>query len=212
MAMCICRFKKQRKQIPGSTSKYNSQNNGYRNVDKILYMCTAALCHSRKCGKKHDYINIIAGSASQDHLRNAFGSSVFLIHKLYHSRHNHCRRYSTHHSPRYGRFQPCDPQKIRCQQNISKNLKSGRNACHHNSRASDLFQVCKIQGKSCLQQNNDQRNLAKFRRDRKNGRIQHIQHIRSKQDTCDQHPDNTGKLQPLADCRQRKTNKKNKSQ
>ena len=86
-------------------------------------MCAAALCHSRKCGKQHDHINIITGSACQDHLGNAFGCAVFFIHQLYHSWDNYSRGYRTHYSAHHSRFQSGNSQKIRCQQKVSQDSK-----------------------------------------------------------------------------------------
>ena len=163
MTVRISSFEKQGKKITSHTSKCNTQDNGNRNVDKIFQMCAAALCHSRKCGKQHDHINIITGSACQDHLGNAFGCAVFFIHQLYHSWDNYSRGYRTHYSAHYSRFQSGNSQKIRCQQKVSQDFESCRNAGHHDGRTTHFLQIGKIQGKSRFQQDNDQRNLPQLR-------------------------------------------------
>ena len=201
-------FKEQVQQQTDSRAEHHAEHNGNWDVHEIHHVGTAALCHADKGREQHDHINIVTGRARQYHLRNALPCSPLFFHQLYHSRHNHRRRYRAEHGTHDGRFYPVDAQNVRREQKKRQNLTACRHARHHDRRTSHPLEVGQIERQTGLDQDDDKRHLPQLGRDGQNGIVQPVQHIRAYQNARKQHADDARQTNPAAQCRRSQTEQK----
>ena len=111
--------------------------------------------------------------------------TVALFHEPQHLRHDDRRRCRPQHRTDDRGIDVGQAQTGRSQDDRTNDLKRRRHEAQHDRRAADLFHVADIETQTCTEQDNDERDLTKFGRDRQDLRIQKIERSRSQDDTCD---------------------------